>query len=95
VYITLLPEVVLQHGAHETTAGGRCERVQKQQTGIPVRPLKININDGNPHLSIRFVCGGHHKQLRLKKVNFDNLWSKLRVAIRVGRNYELVEGKNM
>ena len=39
MYITLLPEVVLQHGAHETTAGGRCERVQKQQSGIPVRPV--------------------------------------------------------
>ena len=39
MYITLLPEVVLQHGAHETTAGGRCERVQKQQTGTPVWPV--------------------------------------------------------
>jgi hypothetical protein len=62
VYITLSPEVVLQYGAHETTAGGWFETVQKQQSGIPVQPLNVNSNDGNPHLSIRFVCGGHHKQ---------------------------------
>ena len=46
MYITLLPEVVLQHGAHETTAGGRCERVQKQQSGIPDRPVYMHENAG-------------------------------------------------
>ena len=59
MYITLLPEVVLQHGAHETTAGGRCERVQKQQSGIPVQPLNVNSNDGNLHFLIHLACGGH------------------------------------
>ena len=62
MYITLLPAVVLQYGAHVITAWDRCETVQKQQSGIPVQPLNVNSNDGNPHLSIRFVCGGHHKQ---------------------------------
>ena len=62
VSITLLLEVVLQYGAHVITAWGRCETVQKQQSGIPVQPLNVNSTDGNSHGPIHLVCSGHHKQ---------------------------------
>ena len=58
----LCSAVVLQYGAHVITAWGRCETVQKQQSGIPVQPLNVNSNDGNLHFLIHLACGGHHKQ---------------------------------
>ena len=58
----LCSAVVLQYGAHVITAWGRCETVQKQQSGIPVQPLNVNYNDGNLHFLIHLACGGHHKQ---------------------------------
>ena len=78
MYITLLPEVVLQYGAHETTAGGRCERVQKQQSGIPVRPVFMHKYAVNLQTVATGVAATGTNNNDLKRINFDNFVSKLR-----------------
>ena len=78
MYITLSPEVVLQYGAHETTAGGRCERVQKQQSGIPVRPVFMHKYAVNLQTVATGVAATGTNNNDLKRINFDNFVSKLR-----------------
>ena len=91
----MLPEVVLQHDAHVLTAWGRCETVQKQQSGIPDRPVFMHKYAVKLQTVATGVVATDTNNKRLKRINFDNFTSKLRVGI---KNYELVDnlqGKNM
>jgi hypothetical protein len=94
VYITLLPEVVLQHGAHETTAGGRCERVQKQQSGIPVRPVFMH-EYAVKLQTVDYGVAATGTNNYEKKMNFTSVYGSITLKITSWNNYELVEGKNM
>jgi hypothetical protein len=74
----LCSAVVLQYGAHVITAWGRCETVQKQQSGIPDRPVFMHKYAVKLQTVATGVVATDTNNKRLKRINFDNFVSKLR-----------------